>query len=339
MVGPSADGNIDDPQYQWLRGVLEDATAKGQLVVLFSHHAIPSLTSDGPRRDAPPCTGPDSHGHDTNPGCDVDPRSSEPIHLGADMEQLLFEFPNAIAWIAGHSHVNSVEPHPNPSGRGGFWSIRVAAEADWPQQGRLVEFFDNGDGTLSIFGTIVDHASQATAPAPGPAAGFDSDTACLGRPDPLLQRHAIGRARVHPGSLRRGRSRRSQRRAAGRRAAGCRHRSGVPVVGALSPSTEPPSATGSRAPPAATGSAAAAATTGSTAAPGADCVKGGPGNDRLTGGKDRDRLGGGPGADRIKARDRGRDKVKCGPGRDRVKADRKDKIARSCERVSRRAAP
>ncbi len=340
VVGPSADGNIDDPQYQWLRGVLEDATAKGQLVVLFSHHAIPSLTSTVSDETAPPCTGPDSHGHDTNPGCDVDPRSSEPIHLGADMEHLLFEFPNAIAWIAGHSHVNSVEPHANPSGRGGFWSIRVAAEADWPQQGRLVEFFDNGDGTLSIFGTIVDHASQATAPAPGPAADFDSSQlASVGRtlsyndtqsgaracdPDPCGEGQADDRnvellvgvppdADIGPG-------------------AGAGGRCAVAVNGTAKRDKLKGTAGGDRI----RGRGGNDRLNGRA---GADCVKGGPGNDRLTGGKDRDRLGGGPGADRIKARDRGRDKVKCGPGRDRVKADRKDKIARSCERVSRRAAP
>ena len=48
VIGPSADGNIDDPQFRWLRGELEKATAADQLVVLFSHHAIPSLTADVP---------------------------------------------------------------------------------------------------------------------------------------------------------------------------------------------------------------------------------------------------------------------------------------------------
>jgi metallophosphoesterase (TIGR03767 family) len=166
IPGPSADGNIDDPQFQWLRGELERATAANQLVVLFSHHAIPSLTSEVPDEAAPPCTSPDAHGHDHNPGCDVDPRSSSPIHLGDDMEALVHEFPHVIAWVAGHSHENSIEAHPRPGG-GGFWSIRVAAEADWPQQARLLEVFDNRDGTLSIFGTIVDHTGHPTAPPAG----------------------------------------------------------------------------------------------------------------------------------------------------------------------------
>lgn len=170
----TSDGNIDDPQFKWLRGQLEAATAADQLVVLFSHHAPESLVADAPDELAPPCTVNDSHGHDLNPGCDLDPRLSFPIHLQADMVGLLHEFPNAIAWVAGHSHDNVVNPFPAPGGEGGFWSIRVAAEADWPQQTRLLEVFDNQDGTLSIFGTIVDQVGQAAAPAPGtPASSMD----------------------------------------------------------------------------------------------------------------------------------------------------------------------
>jgi metallophosphoesterase (TIGR03767 family) len=178
IVTPSgkstSDGNIDDPQFKWLRGQLQAATAADQLVVLFSHHAPESLVADIPDEVAPPCTVNDSHGHDVNPGCDLDPRLSFPIHLENDMVALLHEYPNAIAWVAGHSHDNVVNAFPNPSGPGGFWSIRVAAEADWPQQSRLLEVFDNHDGTLSIFGTILDHVGQAVAPAPGtPASSMD----------------------------------------------------------------------------------------------------------------------------------------------------------------------
>ncbi len=178
----TADGNIDDPQFKWLRGQLEAATAADELVVLFSHHAPESLTADAADELAPFCLINDAHGHDVNPGCDLDPRSSQPIHLEADLVSLLHEFPNAIAWVSGHSHDNIVNPFSAPGGSG-FWSIRVAAEADWPQQGRLLEVFDNHDGTLSIFGTIVDHVGQSKAPAPGTAAsGMDfNDLASAGR--------------------------------------------------------------------------------------------------------------------------------------------------------------
>jgi metallophosphoesterase (TIGR03767 family) len=184
VTGPCADGNIDDPQFRWLEGELKEATATDQLVVLFSHHAIPSLTANVPDEVAPPCTAPDAHGHDVNPGCDADPRSSTPIHLGADMVELLHRYPHAIAWVAGHSHVNDVTPYLAPDGSGhGFWSIRVAAEADWPQQTRLLQVFDNRDGTLSLFGTILDHASEATATAPGTDASTlaPADLASIGR--------------------------------------------------------------------------------------------------------------------------------------------------------------
>ena len=87
-----------------------------------------------------------------------------------------------IAWVAGHSHVNVVQPYPGPNGTG-FWSIRTAAEADWPQQNRLIQIMNNQDGTLSIFGTILDHAGQATAPPSGTYAWglTDTDLASIGR--------------------------------------------------------------------------------------------------------------------------------------------------------------
>ncbi len=179
----TADGNIDDPQFKWLEGQLKAATEADELVVLFSHHAPESLTADAADELAPPCLLNDAHGHDVNPGCDLDPRNSQPIHLETDTVEMLHQYPNVIAWVAGHSHVNTVDAFPNPSGPGGFWSIRVAAEADWPQQSRLLQVFDNHDGTLSIFGTILDHVGQSAAPPAGTAAsGMDlNDLASVGR--------------------------------------------------------------------------------------------------------------------------------------------------------------
>jgi metallophosphoesterase (TIGR03767 family) len=180
----TSEGNLDNPQFQWLRGQLQAATAANQLVVVFAHHAPESLTADVPDELALPCVSfQPSLGHYLNAGCDLDPRISLPIHLEGDVVSLLHEFPNAIAWVAGHSHDNIVDPFPNPNGPGGFWSIRVAAEADWPQQSRLLEVFDNHDGTLSIFGTILDHVGQSAAPPPGTlASAMDlNDLASVGR--------------------------------------------------------------------------------------------------------------------------------------------------------------
>lgn len=69
---------------------------------------------------------------------------------------------------------------------------------------------------------------------------------------------------------------------------------------------------------------------------GNDRVLGGTGNDKLVGGKGRDVLLGAAGKDTIRSRDGVRDIVKCGAGKDRVIADRKDRIAKDCERVSKK---
>ena len=69
---------------------------------------------------------------------------------------------------------------------------------------------------------------------------------------------------------------------------------------------------------------------------GRDKVYGGRGNDRLYPGPGADKIKGGPGFDKIYARDGKRDVIRCGADRDRVAADRKDKVSRDCEAVSRR---
>ena len=319
VTGPCADGNVDDPQFQWLKGQLQEATAADQLVIVFSHHAIPSLTANVPDEAAPPCSGPDAHGHDANPGCDLDPRASTPIHLGDDMVALLHRYPHVIAWVAGHSHVNDVTPYPDPSGNGhGFWSVRVAAEADWPQQARLLQLFDNGDGTLSLFGTIVDHASAATAPAPGTsaAAGLSpSDLASIGRTLAYNDAQTGGRA-CSPEPCGEGgpddrnvelliddprRGFKAIREAKG----ACAHR----IVG----SRHGERLRGTRR---------------------ADLILARGGADRIRPKRGRDCVRAGKGNDRIFARDGARDRIKCGRGRDLVYADRRDRV-KGCERVKR----
>ena len=92
------------------------------------------------------------------------------------MVALLHRYPHVIAWVAGHSHVNDVTR---------LSRARAAATASGasaspprptgPSRRACSQVFDNHDGTLSIFGTIVDHASEATAPPPGTdAVGHDA---------------------------------------------------------------------------------------------------------------------------------------------------------------------
>ncbi len=78
---------------------------------------------------------------------------------------------------------------------------------------------------------------------------------------------------------------------------------------------------------------------------GGDRLDGGPGRDRLRDRRGGATLAGGAGDDRIDARDasardrRVPDTITCGSGRDTVLADAADRVARDCERVTRRRAP
>ena len=177
VPGDSSNGNIDDPQFQWLERELVAAQDRGELILVFIHHAIESLSSSVPDEVALQCPA----GLEVSAGCDRDPRASVPLHQGEDLEQLLLGFPNVIGLVAGHSHENRVRPRVGGEGRG-FWEIKSPAVVDWPTQHRLVEVMDNRDGTLSIFGTMLDHAGPITAPQSSEASGFSEDQlVALGR--------------------------------------------------------------------------------------------------------------------------------------------------------------
>ncbi len=177
--GGGQDGNIDAPQYKWLRKELERAQRNDQLIVVFGHHGIRTLTNARTDERAGACDPADEA------GCDTDPRSSTPLHRGLagrkTIKALLTGTPNVIAFVAGHTHSNQVEFFRGRRGRG-FWQIVTASHVDWPQQSRLIEVMDNRDGTLSLFGTILDTAAPATAPAPRPAVGMSvAELASLSR--------------------------------------------------------------------------------------------------------------------------------------------------------------
>jgi metallophosphoesterase (TIGR03767 family) len=132
-----ADGSIDAAQLIWLKSTIESAT--GKAVMVFSHHTSASMT---------------------NPfvatGGDPSPRV-----LGDEVTAYLLSQPRLVAWVNGHTHRNEIKAHRRADGSGGFWEINTAAHIDYPQQSRLIEVADNGDRTLSIFTTILDHAGPA----------------------------------------------------------------------------------------------------------------------------------------------------------------------------------
>lgn len=175
----NSNGNLDGPQFAWLERELKAAAQRRELVIVFGHHPIRSLTNKATDEQAADC----AQRAITGPGCDLDPRVSRPLRLGADLQALLLDHPNVVAYVAGHTHEHRITVFKRPNGRGGFWGIETASEIDWPIQSRLIELMDNRDGTLSIFGTIIDHAAPLDTPPPGtPANNFDPETlAALGR--------------------------------------------------------------------------------------------------------------------------------------------------------------
>jgi metallophosphoesterase (TIGR03767 family) len=169
--GGGQNGNLDDPQYRWLKGELKKAHRRHQLVVAFGHHTMETMDNARADEDAGACRPADE------PGCDRDPRRSTPIHRGTlgkrSVSALLKANPNVIAYVAGHTHANRVRFFRGRRGHG-FWQVNTASHIDWPEQARLIEVMDNRDGTLSLFGTLINSAAPAAAPAPGPASAFST---------------------------------------------------------------------------------------------------------------------------------------------------------------------
>jgi hypothetical protein len=85
-----------------------------------------------------------------------------------------------LAYVPGHTHENRITPFSD--GDAEFWELNTSAVADWPQQNRLIEIMDNGDGTLSIITVVTDHGSKIGIPRPGSANGFSiTQLGALGR--------------------------------------------------------------------------------------------------------------------------------------------------------------
>lgn len=153
----SVNANLESRQVKWLEEQLRSVSTtwyedsgqvikqdvRNKYVVVFSHH--PSTTFAAPRR----------YEHDDGMVASPD-----------GINNLLGRYPNVILWINGHMHRNTVWPRKSSRGDFGYWEINTASHIDYPQQARIVEVADNQDGSISVFGIMVDHSE------PG---GFDYD--------------------------------------------------------------------------------------------------------------------------------------------------------------------
>jgi metallophosphoesterase (TIGR03767 family) len=129
-------GSLDEEQLGWLDDELSCADEARQYAVLFSHHPLETLIND------------------------AKPAGAGRRVLGDELLALLLRHPSVVVWVNGHTHAHAVRPLVGPDGRG-FWQVTTASNIDWPQQSRIVELVARADGTLSIFGTVLDHQGAA----------------------------------------------------------------------------------------------------------------------------------------------------------------------------------
>ena len=121
----------------WLIPQLDRAVADHVLVILASHHATSAIDVFEGQLGSNPVTG---------------------AVTAETVEQLVAMRPEVIAWLVGHDHDNRIRAVTGPdAAHPGYWQIMTSAIADWPSQARTIELVDNGDGTLSIFATLVDY--------------------------------------------------------------------------------------------------------------------------------------------------------------------------------------
>ncbi|GAA3498106.1 TIGR03767 family metallophosphoesterase [Streptomyces prasinosporus] len=128
-------GSLGTAQLRWLERTLR--THEDSYAIVFSHHTSTTMTN--------------THRDPDRPG--------ERRHSGEEVAALLGRHRNVVAWVNGHIHRNAVTPHTGPGGS--FWEISTASHVDFPQLARVVELVDNGDGTLSLFTTLVESAAPS----------------------------------------------------------------------------------------------------------------------------------------------------------------------------------
>ncbi|MGI8440448.1 MAG: hypothetical protein ACR2NV_09715 [Thermoleophilaceae bacterium] len=218
-------GNLDDEQFRWLHQRLREAEAERKVVMVFAHHSLRTMDQAG--------VGPFTRGDDTGgnrnpvvhfgeepvsdegrrPPCRIKDPDTEPTE-DETLRCLFLRHRSVVAYVVGHEHRNVIEPYERENGTGradgGFWEITTASHIDWPQQSRTLDLFDNADGNLSIFGTIIDHSaapSPGGAPAPrdgqGQASGSSSRLGSISRElsynDPDAQNGEDGRGDARGG--------------------------------------------------------------------------------------------------------------------------------------------
>lgn len=128
---PSWQGSVLAEQLDWFRSELDASTARGESIIVATHHPSGSL--------------------EILYGSVLDPDG---------FRNLLNEYPAVILHLAGHEHRNRV------ADRGGYIEIETCSTLDWPQEARLIELWRDEDGSILIGYEMLSHVDE-TLPALG----------------------------------------------------------------------------------------------------------------------------------------------------------------------------
>lgn len=116
---------------------LDQAKADGKYVIITSHHGSGSLSDGG------------SVGGMVQPGA----LSSD------DWRAFLGQYDHVLMHLAGHSHVHRVLLH-EPAGGFPYWEVLSSALADHPHQLRIVEIWDQDNGSFTVRLVGLDYAVE-----------------------------------------------------------------------------------------------------------------------------------------------------------------------------------
>lgn len=132
----SEQGFMDQAQYDWLQGQLQQAQGADQAILVFSHHPDRSFSY-----------------------------AQYGSKLAEELNRLLGSYPNVVAHIAGHTHENIINKcAPNNcllkgsqlSGiQHGFWRIETSSLIDFPQESRIIELYRLPSGEFAIRSTMI----------------------------------------------------------------------------------------------------------------------------------------------------------------------------------------
>jgi len=136
-------GNIDKPQWQWLKRELRRNSTfwyrkngkkvraikpghRNKMIVVFAHHPVVSMNNT----------------------------ETEGGRTGRQFVRLLLRFPNVVMNANGHTHQNRIWARRNKKLGTQYWEVNTSAIADYPTQSRTIEIANNHDGTLSFYAVV-----------------------------------------------------------------------------------------------------------------------------------------------------------------------------------------